>query len=53
MNIHEIIFYLKSQYSADTRNQITLIQYIPSQGDVRSSETISEDLKTLNTEIRA
>ena len=52
MNIHEIIFYLKSRYSTDNRNQITFIQDIPSQGDVLSFEAISEDLKTFSKSMK-
>ena len=52
MNIHEIMFYLKSQYSADNRNQITFIQAITSQGDVPSFESISEELKDLSKSIK-
>ena len=48
MNIYEIIFYLKSQYSADNRNQTTFIQDILNQGYVPSFEAISEDLKTFS-----
>ena len=52
MNIDEIIFYLKSQYSTDNRNQITFIQDIPSEGDVPSFEAISEDLKTFSKSMK-
>ena len=48
MNIHEIIFYLKSRFPTDNRNQITFIQDIPSQGDIPSFEAISEDQKTFS-----
>ena len=43
MNIHEIIFYLKSRFLTDNRNQITFIQDIPSQGDIPS---LKQYLKT-------
>ena len=36
MNINEIKFYLKSQYSINNRNPINLIQDVLSQGDVTS-----------------
>ena len=48
MNTNEIIFYLKSQYSADNRNQKTFIQGILSQGGILSFEGISEELKALS-----
>ena len=44
MNIDEIFFYLKSQYSTYNRNQITFIQEIASQEDVPSFEAISDYL---------
>ena len=46
MNINEIIYYLKSQYSADSRDQIIFIQDIPNQEDI-PFEAISEDLKAI------
>ena len=52
MNINEIIFYLKSEYSADNRDQITFIQEILSQGDVPSFEEISEDLEAISKSIK-
>ena len=36
MDINGIISYLKSQYSADNRDQITFIQNYPSQRDVKN-----------------
>ena len=48
MTIHEIIFYLKSQYSADNRNQTTFTPDILNQVYVPSFEAISEDLKTFS-----
>ena len=52
MNIHEIIIYLKSQYSTDNRNQISFFQGIPSQGDVSSFEAISENLKAISKSMK-
>ena len=52
MNINEIIFYLKSQYSTDNRVQITFIQDIPSQGDIPSFEAISEKLKDISKSMK-
>ena len=52
MNIHEIIIYLKSQYSTDNRNQISFIQGIPSQGDVSSFEAISKNLKAISKSMK-
>ena len=48
VKIDEIIFYLKSRYSTDNRDQITFIQGIPSKGDVPSFETLSKNLKTFS-----
>ena len=47
-DIEEIIFYLKSQYSNDNRDQPKLIQNILSQWDVPSFEAISQNLKTIS-----
>ena len=52
MNINEIILYLKSQYSADNRDQINFIQEILSQGDVPSFEAISEELKAISKSMK-
>ena len=52
MNIPEIIFYLKSQYSTDNRDQITFIQGILSQGDVPSFEAMSENLKAFSKSMK-
>ena len=38
INIDEIMFYLKSQYSTDNRDQIPFIESIPSRRDVPSFE---------------
>ena len=52
ININEIIFYLKSRYSPDNRDQITFIQNIPSQGDVPSFEAICEELKAISKSMK-
>ena len=52
MNIDEIMFYLKSRYSADDRDQINFIQDIPNQGDIPSFEAVSENLKTISKSIK-
>ena len=52
MNIDEMIFFLKSRYSTDNRNQITFTQDIPSQKDVPSFEAISDYLKTFSKSMK-
>ena len=52
MKITEIIFYLKSRYSTDIRDQINFIQGIPSQGEEPSFEAISEDLKAISKSLK-
>ena len=47
-----MISYLKSQYEADIRDQITFIQRFPSQGDVGSFEAISKELKAFLKHIK-
>ena len=46
VNFDEIIFYSKSRYSSNNRDEITFIQGIPSKGDISSFEGVSENLKT-------
>ena len=52
VNIDEIMFYLKSRYSADGRDQINFIQGIPNQGDIPSFEAVSENLKTISKSMK-
>ena len=52
VNIDEIMFYLKSRYSADDRDQINFIQDIPNQGDIPSFEAVSENLKTISKSMK-
>ena len=52
MNMNEIIFYLKSRYLADNRDQINFIQEIPSQRDVLSFKAISEELKAISKSVK-
>ena len=47
MNSNELVFYLKSRYLTDNRNQITVIQGIPGHRDVPCFETISEELRAM------
>ena len=51
-DINGIISYLKSQYSADIRDQITFIQRYPSQRDVPFYEAISKELKAISKNIK-
>ena len=51
-DINGIISYLKSQYSADIRDQITFIQRYPSQRDVPSFEAMSKELKAISKHIK-
>ena len=52
MKITEIIFYLKSRYSTDIRDQINFIQGISSHGEEPSFEAISEDLKAISKSLK-
>ena len=52
INISAIISYLKSQYSADHRDQITFIQNFPSQRDVPSFDEISKELKAISKSMK-
>ena len=52
MNIDEMIFYLKSRYSTDNRNQTTFTQDIPSEKDVPSFEAISDCVKTFSKSMK-
>ena len=51
-NINEIIFYLKSQYTTNNRNQIVLVQNFPSIEEVSSFEGIQEELKIISKHIK-
>ena len=52
MNINETIFYLKSPYSTDNRDQITSIQDIPGKKDIPCFEAISEKLKDISKSMK-
>ena len=52
VDINEMILYLKSQYSSNNRNQIVLIQDIPSIEEVSSFEGIQEELRMVLTYIK-
>ena len=52
VDINEIIFYLKSQYSTNNRTQIVLVQNFPSIEKVSSFEEIQEELKMISKHIK-
>ena len=52
MDIDEVIFYLKSQYSTNNKDQITFVQNFPSVEEVPSFEGIQEELKIISRYIK-
>ena len=50
-NVHEIIFYLNSQYLPHNKDRRTFMQDIPSQEDISSFEAITDYLKTFSKSI--
>ena len=51
-DINEIIFYLKSQYSTNNRDQITFVQEFPNAEEEHSFEKIQERLKIISGHIK-